>query len=210
MSRLLILAALAGGGYWAYQQGHLDQLIARFMPAGGGSFDVTIPSVLETLGGRSPVIEANGTGVTYGDLSREEKLLWDNADYLSPWSSANLTWTAAMMWQESRGRVTAKSNKGALGLMQVMPGTATDLFRWGWDDMQPSQDVLLTARGSIYFGTAYLEYLSRKNPDREWMARAYNAGPGGKRSDGTWPSETVKYLAAVKGRYDIVTKGELT
>lgn len=197
MRNLLLLGALGAGGYWAYQNGHLDDLIARLdgLPGQGGD---ALEAEIET---KVSMPMPAGT-------SKEEALLRDNFDVVSDWSQSNLKWTAAMMWQESRGRPNAVSSAGALGLMQVMPGTAKDIHRWGWREFSPDRETLLTVRGSIYFGTAYLEYLSRKNNDREWMARAYNAGPGGQRSDGTWPRETVNYLKAVKGRHtQLIQKG---
>lgn len=211
MSRAALLILMAGAGWWAYQNGHLDPYLDRFGLTGPETAEPRRASgVLDDLGGPSPVLATVGTGIHRAGLSREEQFLWDNTDILSDWVQGNATWAAAMMWQESRGRTSAKSHKGALGLMQVMPGTAKHMYQIGYRQFEPTQEVLLTARGSIYFGSAYLEYLSGKSSDREWITRAYNAGPGGKRKDGTWPSETVKYLAAVKRRYSELVEGVMT
>ncbi|MEM7243380.1 MAG: lytic transglycosylase domain-containing protein [Pseudomonadota bacterium] len=118
-----------------------------------------------------------------------------------------MAWVSAMMWQESRGNANAISPAGARGVMQVMPGTQDDLVRWGWDKYQPDHMDLHLPNVGIYFGTAYLEYLSQQSSDREWITRAYNAGPGGQRSNGSWPAETVDYLARIIERYNAIRGG---
>lgn len=86
------------------------------------------------------------------------------------------------------------------GLMQTLVGTA----RWLASDMGytaygvPTMDELLRSpQASIYFGAAYLDYLSRYRGSargEEWIVRSYNGGPGhGQAStDNYWR----KYLAA--------------
>jgi soluble lytic murein transglycosylase-like protein len=71
---------------------------------------------------------------------------------------------------ESAFNANAKSAKGALGLMQLMPGTAQE---YGADPMDPAQN--------IDAGTQYLKVLlTRYGRYRNCMVRviaAYNAGP---------------------------------
>jgi soluble lytic murein transglycosylase-like protein len=80
---------------------------------------------------------------------------------------------ASMMSAESGGRMTAVSNKGALGLMQVMPGTARSL---GVRDPR----MLLNDRVlAISTGAAYLKKLQAQFGNNvPLVVAAYNAGPG--------------------------------
>ena len=80
---------------------------------------------------------------------------------------------ASMMNAESAGRMSAVSNKGALGLMQVMPGTARSL---GVRDPR----MLLNDRVlAISTGAAYLKKLQAQFGNNvPLVVAAYNAGPG--------------------------------
>ena len=73
---------------------------------------------------------------------------------------------------ESGGNSKARSRKGAIGLMQIMPGTWTELrsrHRLGTDPY----DI----RDNILAGTAYIRELSDRYGAPGFLA-AYNAGPG--------------------------------
>lgn len=80
--------------------------------------------------------------------------------------------------QESRFQRTAVSGAGAMGLMQVRPGTARDLARWNGDPSGPGD--LKTPAVNMDFGQRYLEYLSRDGSTGGQLPKviaAYNAGP---------------------------------
>ncbi|WP_260582777.1 lytic transglycosylase domain-containing protein [Sphingopyxis sp. PET50] len=80
--------------------------------------------------------------------------------------------------QESRFQRTAVSGAGAMGLMQVRPGTARDLARWNGDPTGPGD--LKTPAVNMDFGQRYLEYLSRDGSTGGQLPKviaAYNAGP---------------------------------
>ena len=80
-------------------------------------------------------------------------------------------WIRAVMEVESAGRVTAVSSAGALSLMQIMPGTWTELrlrHRLGNDPFEP--------RDNILGGTAYLREMYDLFGAPGFLA-AYNAGP---------------------------------
>jgi hypothetical protein len=95
---------------------------------------------------------------------------------------------------ESGNRMTSPdSPKGAIGIMQLMPGTAKDL---GVDPRDPLQAI---AGGAQYAQ----QLLARYKGDMESMLAAYNAGPGTvdelkRKYKDDWaehlPNETKKYL----------------
>jgi len=99
----------------------------------------------------------------------------------------------AVAWQESRGRMSAVSVKGALGVMQLMPGTAAELG-------VRIDDVADNIRG----GALYLRrQLDRFGGSIPLALAAYNAGPGAVIRYGGIPPyrETQNYVAKIMGRW---------
>lgn len=104
-------------------------------------------------------------------------------------------WVREVMRQESGGRVNATSPVGAMGLMQVMPGTYRELQRrhaLGDDPYHPYD--------SIMAGTAYLRQMYDLYGSPAFLA-AYNAGPR-RLEDYLYnsrglPTETRNYVARV-------------
>lgn len=96
---------------------------------------------------------------------------------------------AGIMRQESRGNPRARSPKGAIGLMQLMPGTAKQL---GVNPHNPDENI----RG----GVTYLRQQLDTFGDKTRTAAAYNAGPGRAR-DGSWKNikETRDYVDKTVG-----------
>lgn len=98
----------------------------------------------------------------------------------------------AVAWQESRFRHDAVSHKGAVGVMQLMPGTARDLRVNPFDLAQ-----------NVSGGAAYLSQMIRRyDGDLVRGLAAYNAGPGAvDRHKGVPPfAETQAYVNAILGR----------
>lgn len=96
----------------------------------------------------------------------------------------------AIIQVESAWNVFARSNKGALGLMQLMPSTA---LRFGVRDPFDAKD-------NIHGGTRYLHYLlDRFSGDLTSSLAAYNAGEKAVDTWGTVPpfAETQDYLRKV-------------
>jgi len=95
-------------------------------------------------------------------------------------------------WQESRFRHTAVSPRNAVGVMQLMPGTARDL---GVDRFDLPQNI---AGGAAYIR----QMLDRYRGDVRLALAAYNAGPGAvDRHRGVPPyRETLAYVSAILSR----------
>ena len=105
---------------------------------------------------------------------------------------------AAVVNVESRANPAARSAKGALGLMQVMPATAR---RFGVVTAAELSDPAANLR----VGAAYLKQLQRLYGNNlPLVLAAYNAGEGAVERHGrrTPPyPETVGYVARVLDRY---------
>ena len=104
----------------------------------------------------------------------------------------------AIMHQESTFKARAMSNKGARGLMQLMPGTAA---RFGvssiWDPKQ-----------NIEGGTRYMRFLlDTFDGDVNLALAGYNAGEGAVVKYGYRVppySETQEYVRRISRRYDLI------
>lgn len=101
-------------------------------------------------------------------------------------------WIRSVISIESAGDVHARSPKGAMGLMQIMPATWAELherYNLGNDPYDPQDNILA--------GTAYLrELLDRYGPPGVFAA--YNAGPSRYEehlAGGALPHETRAYVA---------------
>ena len=102
---------------------------------------------------------------------------------------------SAVARRESAWKADVVSNKGAIGIMQLMPDTARYLgVRNAFD-----------ARENIFGGTRYLRtLLDTFNGDLDLTLAAYNAGPGAvAKYRGVPPyRETRAYVAAVRASYE--------
>lgn len=97
---------------------------------------------------------------------------------------------AAVVKQESRFVPTARSNRGAQGLMQLVPKTG----RW------MGATNLMNPADNVKAGAKYLRYLTDKfDGDQQKVIAAYNAGPGNVRRFGGVPpfKETQHYVKQV-------------
>jgi soluble lytic murein transglycosylase len=87
------------------------------------------------------------------------------------------SWVMGLMRSESAMAEDALSSAGARGLMQVTPGTASQLAkRHGYSYTGPEQ--LMRAEDNVRFGTTYLrDLLDRFDDNPVLVSGAYNAGP---------------------------------
>ncbi|WP_407168532.1 lytic transglycosylase domain-containing protein [Bradyrhizobium sp. ORS 111] len=103
-----------------------------------------------------------------------------------------VNWIGSVISIESAGDVHAKSPRGAMGLMQIMPATWADLrerYHLGNDPYDPHDNILA--------GTAYLRELLDRYGSPGVFA-AYNAGPARYEdhlAGASLPDETRAYVA---------------
>jgi soluble lytic murein transglycosylase len=84
---------------------------------------------------------------------------------------------AAVIYQESKFRPSAKSSSGAIGLMQLTPTTAKGIaLRTGGHAFRTSD--LYDPEINIRYGAWYLDNLFKKYGDEQLVLAAYNAGQG--------------------------------
>ncbi|MBN8933982.1 MAG: lytic transglycosylase domain-containing protein [Rhizobium pusense] len=109
-------------------------------------------------------------------------------------------WIRAVMQAESDHDPHATSPKGAMGLMQIMPGT--------WQELRARHglgDDPYDPRDNILAGAAYLAELHDLYGSPGFLA-AYNAGPGRYEkhvvTGDPLPSETVAYMAKIVPHID--------
>ncbi len=99
-----------------------------------------------------------------------------------------------LIWAESGFNPRARSPKGAIGLMQLMPKTARDLGVL--DPWDPAQNI----EGGVRYLRRMLETFQGTT---ELALAAYNAGPARVLWYGTVPpiTETKAYVSKIMGRY---------
>jgi soluble lytic murein transglycosylase len=123
--------------------------------------------------------------MTPEELTREE---WDVFYPLAYWDAIKQEATArsldpytvaGLIRQESVFNPRAVSSANAYGLMQLLPGTAQlTAKRYGVDDRVTAETLLSDPRLNIRLGTSYLKDQMDKYGRIEYVAAAYNAGPG--------------------------------
>jgi soluble lytic murein transglycosylase-like protein len=120
---------------------------------------------------------------------------WDDViDFHAREQGVRADLVRAVIQVESAFNPRARSHKGAMGLMQLMPSTARDL------GVRNAYDPLENIRG----GVTYLRgLLDQFNGNEELALAAYNAGPGAvNKYGGTVPPyrETKDYVSRIQGK----------
>jgi soluble lytic murein transglycosylase len=108
---------------------------------------------------------------------------------------------AAVIYAESRFRADARSEAGALGLMQLLPETGKAIAERTGGDRFVVAD-LLDPEINVRYGSWYLRELLDKYRDRATALAAYHAGQGNvdrwlEQRKGVQFPETRAYVAAV-------------
>jgi soluble lytic murein transglycosylase-like protein len=104
----------------------------------------------------------------------------------------------AVVTAESDFNPQVVSKAGAMGLMQLMPGTAKDM---GVENpFDPAQNI---DGGSKYLAAM----IDRFDGDMDQALAAYNWGPSNVEKGGTYPSETRRYLKKVAAFKEMYAQG---
>jgi soluble lytic murein transglycosylase len=118
---------------------------------------------------------------------------------------------AAVIYAESRFDPNARSSAGAVGLMQLLPGTARFIARkTGGKDFVVAD--LRDPEINVRYGTWLLGYLrDRYDGDLTTALAAYHAGPANvdewrRRGDGIGFPETASYVREVERMRDVYRK----
>lgn len=138
----------------------------------------------------SPALPAIPTDIPTSGNTELDRIIFDAAqrEGLDP------RFVHAVIWQESKYIVDARSHAGAQGLMQLMPATAE---RFGCEDPNDPKD-------NIEAGTKYLHWLLKRFDGNVELALAgYNAGEGSvDKYNGIPPyNETRNYVKIISERY---------
>lgn len=160
-------------------------------PAAAGQFTSLVAEALERARAQGYLpADATSPGANPIAPAAIEQLVDQNA---ATWQ-VDPALIKAVIANESAFDASATSRAGAMGLMQLMPGTASELGVSNAYD--PAQNVS--------GGTRYLKgLLQRFNGDLRLAVAAYNAGPEAVEKYGGVPpyAETQNYVTAVLGSY---------
>lgn len=139
---------------------------------------LTAAKIVHHWGWHDRAIAAIGMTKNLNDIEVRFPLVYkDIIDDYSNRSDIDSSLTYAIIRRESIFIADAKSSKGALGLMQLLPGTARYTARTIKTRYQGKRQLIKT-RPNILLGTQYLKLLLGKHQQQTVLATAaYNAGP---------------------------------
>lgn len=139
---------------------------------------LTAAKIVHSWGWYDRAIAAIGKTRNLNDIEIRFPLAYkDIIDDYSSQSDIDSSLTYAIIRRESIFIADAKSSKGALGLMQILPGTARFTAR-AIKTRYRGKRQLIKTRPNILLGTQYLKLLLGKHQQQTVLATAaYNAGP---------------------------------
>lgn len=186
---------------WLYLQGrgvvNDDALAVAWFERAAELGEIAPPKLMARLDSVKPAAPACvGSGGRDLQLSSPRRISTALAIYeLAPRFGLDPYFVLEVVRAESNFNPRARSKKGALGLMQLIPATAR---RFGVSDpFEPMQNL----RG----GMAYLSWLLKRfDGDLKLALAGYNAGEGAVERHGGVPpySETREYVRRILSRYD--------
>jgi soluble lytic murein transglycosylase len=117
-------------------------------------------------------------GAEFDDLDLRFPMVYqDQVDSVSRRYDIDASWVYGIMRQESAFMQDARSSAGAMGLMQLMPATATLTARLIKSPLRNNLELYDVDR-NIELGSAYLKQMADKHNGNQVLATAaYNAGP---------------------------------
>ncbi|CAG9174728.1 Membrane-bound lytic murein transglycosylase C [Cupriavidus laharis] len=184
----------------------LDERYKLFMKD-GGSFDTSRDS--REAGAAAVDLEQHKLYryiVNHPNIAKVEPMIRQIADK----QDVDPALVKAVMAVESGFNPSAVSPKGAIGLMQVIPGTGTR-FGVSADARRSVEEKLADPRTNISAGVRYLRWLMELFPDNlELVLAAYNAGEGAvQRYNNRIPPypETQQYVSTVLQFYRLYKPG---
>jgi soluble lytic murein transglycosylase-like protein len=112
--------------------------------------------------------------------------------------SVNPALVKAVAWQESGWNQDARSSAGAIGIMQVMPGTARDVNRWTGESLRVRR-----ANDNVHLGVMYLRRMLDRLGSVPKALAGYYSGPGNVRGRlKNYQLRYVRAVQAIKKRFD--------
>jgi len=160
---------------------------------------LTAAKIAHGWGWHDRAIAAIGKTKNLNDIEIRFPLAFkDIVDNYSNLTQIDSAWTYAIIRRESIFIRDAKSEKGALGLMQLMPRTARATARAIKTSYQGKRQLIKT-RPNIRLGTHYLKYLYNKHKQTVLATAAYNAGT---RNVKKWlpsdePMEAIRWIESI-------------
>lgn len=161
---------------------------------------LTAAKIAYNWGWHDRAIAAIGKTKNLNDVEIRFPLVYkDIIDNFSKKHDIDSAWTYAIIRRESIFINDAKSTKGALGLMQLLPRTARATAR-AIKTRYRGVKELIKIKPNIRLGTYYLNSLFRKHNQQTVLATAaYNAGPGNVRR---WlpidkPMEAIRWIESI-------------
>lgn len=152
---------------------------------------------------RLELLDGTGTPAWIGYLARSENF-YKHDDFI--WESAVKSGIDPDLWKavvmvESAGYAAAISGRGAMGLAQLTPETASDV------GLKPNEHY--DPEANLHAGARYLNSLMKRfGGNLRYALAGYNAGPGTVMRHGGVPSfqETRRYISSVMVLYQWLKK----